>query len=134
VRVEKMTAVAEEGGTQLERILSGLGRFSGPDDPALLGACPTLAGDHRVDQHLTFSDGAYQAHPVILRLVHSAGIVAEVPADLLEAVFLIDGGRSLGEIIDHLADAREQGPDELLARALPVFLQLFERGFLTLPA
>ncbi len=134
VRVEKMTAVAEEGGPQLERILSGLGRFSGPDDPALLDARPALAGDHRVDQHLTFSDGAYQAHPVTLRLAHSAGIVAEVPADLLEAVFLIDGERSLGEIIDHLADARDQGPDELRARALPVFLQLFERGFLTLPA
>jgi hypothetical protein len=50
---------------------------------------------------------------------------------LLEALFLIDGARSVGAIVDTLADARVEAPSDVRARALPVFLDLYELGFLT---
>ena len=132
IRVEKMAAIPSEGGEQLERIFGAFGRFSGPEDDRLLESVPSLVGPHRLEQHLGFHDAHYEAHPATLRLERSAGIVAHVPAELLEALFLIDGTRSVGTIIDTLADARGEASSDLRARALPVLIELYELGFLTL--
>jgi methylase of polypeptide subunit release factors len=134
VRVERMTTGADDGGPQLERILDSFDGFDGPDGPALLEARFVPADDYRIEQHLSYTAGKYEAHPVILRLTRSAGVAAKVPPDLLEVVFLLDGEQSVGALIDHLAEVREQSVSELRAAVLPVLIQLHERGFVTAAA
>ena len=102
-----------------------------PGDVRLFESVPSLVGPHRLEQHLGFHDAHYEAHPATLRLERSAGIVAHVPAELLEALFLLDGTRSVGTIVCGLAEARGEAPSDLRARALSTFLELFELGFVT---
>ena len=79
---------------------------------------------------MVFEGGAYRAREATLRLRRSAGVEVHVPADLLETLFLVDGERSLGGLLDEVATARGVSPASLRGHALPVFLRLYECGYL----
>ncbi len=129
-RVLRMAGRPADGGAHVERILSAIGHFSGPDDAALAAARLRLAEPHDLRQHVVFEGGAYRAREATLRLRRSAGVEVHVPADLLEALFLVDGERSLGGLLDEVATARGASPASLRVHALPVFLRLYECGYL----
>ena len=132
VRVVEMPKRPANGGEHVERMLASIDRFRGADDPALDAAVFGLIHGHRIEQRLSYGHGSYQARDAVLRLDRSAGVIATVPADLLEALFEIDGTRSLGEISAAVAESREMPPEELDATLRPVILRLYELGFLTL--
>ena len=81
---------------------------------------------------VVFSRWEYDAldREATLRLRRSAGVEVHVPADLLEALFLVDGERPLGRLLDEVATARGASPAPLRVHALPVFLRLYECGYL----
>ena len=132
-RAFRMPRRPVDGGDHVERMLRALGRFDGPGDPHLADATFALVEPHDLEQRLTFEDGRYQAGEAMLRLARSAGVEARVPADLLEALFLVDGRRRLGDILDEVATTRDVSSPGLRIHGLPVFLSLFERGYLTIP-
>jgi len=132
VRVARMLKRPVRGGTQVERMLAAIDRFDGGQDPRLDDAVFRLAHDHRVEQRLVYGHRSYRADDAVLRLDRSAGVSATVPADLLEAIFEIDGERSLGRLVDDLADARDVSAAELRISLGPVIVELYELGFLTL--
>ena len=100
-------------------------------DPQLLATTFTLAEAHELVQRLAYADGRYRADGAVLRLQRSAGVEGRVPADPLEALFLTDGVRPLGTVLDELAEDRGISAAGLRTRAASVFLDLYQRGFLT---
>ena len=120
------------GGEHVERMLASIDRFSGPDDPALDASVFGLVHGHRVEQRLSYGHSSYQAADVVLRLDRSAGVIATVPADLLEVLFEIDGERTLAGVMAVVAASRGTSQAGLRAAAAPVLLKLYELGFLTL--
>ncbi len=120
------------GGEHVERMLASIDRFSGADDPALDAAVFGLVHGHRVEQRLSYGHGSYQAADVVLRLDRSAGVIATMPADLLEVLFGIDGERTLAGVMAEVATSRGTSEAVLRADAAPVLLNLYELGFLTL--
>jgi hypothetical protein len=131
VRVMRMPKRPSNGGQQVQRMLDGSGRFEGTDDPALSQARFRLVHGHRIDQRLRYGHGSYQAAAATMRLEHAAGVVGSIPADCLEAVFLIDGQASLAAIAAEVAAGRGvEDVSEFEASLRPVLLELYESGFL----
>lgn len=119
------------GGRQIERIFAAHGQFGGGDRGFEAAVLRPVDG-HRIEQHLAHEAGAYRPHEAVLRLDDSAGVVAHVPADLLELLFALDGRRSLATLIADVAAARDQSVRSLRRRALPVMRAAFENGFLAI--
>ncbi len=131
-RLVRMQNRPSAGGPQVQRIFDALGRFSGPADPALESAVFSLVAGHRVEQRLHYGSAGHVAGPATLRLDRSAGVLATVPAELLEAVFLIDGQRDLLAIAEDLGDSREVSAAAVMHDLAPHVLELFELGYLEL--
>ena len=123
-RVARMQKRPAAGGPQVQRMLDAFGRFSGPDDPQLATSAFRLVAAHRVEQRLWYGSTKYAAGAATMRLERSAGVLATVPADLLEAVFLIDG------IAGDVAGARGVPVASLRPDLWRLALELFELGFL----
>jgi methylase of polypeptide subunit release factors len=117
---------------QIQRVFEAQGAFAWPDDPRILAARFRLVDGHRLDQHLTYSDGRYEAHDARLVLEDGAGVIAQVPANALELVFALDGSRPLGAILADLSSLSGEDQDALTRRMLPVVRELFERGYTSL--
>ena len=130
VRVIRMARRPANGGGQVRRMLDAIGRFAGSDDPALGSTRFRLVHGHHIDQRLYYGHASYQAAPARMRLARSAGVEARIPADLLEAVFALDGTSTIGDIGDELALERGQSVAEVETALRPVLLELFELGFL----
>jgi hypothetical protein len=111
-------------------MLESFGRFDGPGDPHLEQTVFKLVHGHRLEQRLTYGHGPYRAGDAVLRLGRSAGVLARIPAELLEVLFLIDGKQAMGSILDGVVEAREEAPVSLRSGALVVVLRLFELGIL----
>jgi hypothetical protein len=120
-----------DGGDHVVRLLTAFDPFNGPEDPQLLATTFALAEAHELVQRLAYADGQYRADVAVLRLLRSAGVEGHVPADLLEALFRTDGVRPLGTVLDELAEDRGISAAGLRTRAASVFLDLYQRGFLT---
>jgi len=129
-QVAEMPKRPRNGGEQVERMLAAMGRFDGPEDPALGSTVFRLAHGHRVEQRLSYGHTRYEARDAVLRLDRSAGVLATMPADLLEALFLIDGERTIAGIAGEVAEAREVSVDELRVELDPAILRLHQLGFL----
>ncbi len=129
VRVVRMPRRPSAGGRQVRRMLDAIGRFSGPDELALGKTHFRLVHGHYIDQRLHYGHGSYDAAPARMRLDESAGVVASIPAELLEAVFELDGERVIGDIAAEVSAGRGRTAAELEAALRPVVLELFETGF-----
>ena len=65
-----------------------------------------------------------------MRLDRSAGVVGQIPAEMLEAIFAIDGRATTAAVAAVVAAARGLDADELEAALRPVLLDLYASGML----
>jgi len=122
------------GGQQVRRMLDAIGHFEGVGDPKLGEARFRLVHGHSIDQRLHYGHSSYAADDAKMRLDRSAGVVGTVPADLLEAVLVIDGERPLSAMAAEIAAGRGQSAADVGSALRPVVLELYELGFLELVA
>ena len=45
---------------------------------------------------------------------------------------MVDGARTIGQVLDHAAQALRGNPEDVTAQALPAVRELLSHGFLTL--
>jgi SAM-dependent methyltransferase len=130
MRVARFPKRPDRGGPQVERMLQALGQFTGPSDPTLAETVFRLVEGQRLEQRLAFGRDEFEAGDAVLRLDRSAGVLGSVPAEQLEALFEIDGQRSLARVAGDFAEVRAVPAADVLGALAPVVLELFELGFL----
>lgn len=89
-----------------------------------------LVDGHRVDQTLTFADGAYVVRPAVFRCLPGLGLEAHVDARALEVVLGCDGHRKLEDLVTEAAQGRDESVDDVKSLVEEAGRQLVERGFM----
>jgi len=88
-----------------------------------------LADGHRLDQSMTFKNGAYEIATASMSLPSGVGLQGEVPANLIPLLFSLATG-TVGDLVTSLAKELDTDPEELRRNALTMVRSLFERGLL----
>ncbi len=85
---------------------------------------------HRLQQTLTFRDGAYTTEDATIVLDDGLGLRNRVPAQALHVLLRMDGSRTLGELVLETAEETGLDVESLAAAAVACVGELFELGFL----
>jgi SAM-dependent methyltransferase len=119
----------QAAGGQVLRLFEAQDYLRGlPDDRALLDARLALIDDHRLTRKVQFRNGVEVVERQILSLEEGLGFRVGVDTYTAELLPRFDGNRTLGAILDEVAD--EVDRDEYIAGALRVARRLIEAGFL----
>jgi methylase of polypeptide subunit release factors len=89
-----------------------------------------LVDGHRIDQTLSFADGAYVVRPAVYRCLPGMGLEARVDARALEVLLECDGERSLDDLVMEAAHRRGEPVDDTKKLVEDAGRQLVERGFM----
>ena len=87
---------------------------------------------HRLQQVLTFRDGAYTAEDAAILLDDGLGLRNRVPPQALHVLLRMDGSRTLGELVAETAEETGLDVESLTPSAVSCVEELFELGFLEL--
>ena len=104
-----------------------LGRTTGAN--GLLGDVFSLVDEHRLEQTLTYRHKQYQVEGTQLILSNGVGLAGQISPNTLQVLFLLDGVRTLGSVIDEVEAAMEtqgQFREEIVSN----IRRLLELGFL----
>ena len=131
VRSELAKGPSGWGGTQVERIFAAQDdRAWVEDDQALLSRAFLPVSGHRLDQVLTFHDGAYTAEDAAILLDDGLGVRNRVPPEALHVLLRMDGSLPLRQLVRETAEDTGLDPDALSARVVESVRDLFQLGFL----
>jgi hypothetical protein len=89
-----------------------------------------LVDRHRVDQTLSFADGAYAVRPAIYRCLPGMGLEARIDARALDVLLECDGERQLDDLVKEAAHRRGESVDDVKKLVEDAVRQLVERGFM----
>lgn len=123
VRADEMRlSPSGDGGRHVLRVFDAQDFLRGVrDDQALLGEVLRPAASHRVEQTVPYREGGYAIQEALLLLDDGAGVVPSLSPQAVHVLFLLDGERPLGEVLD------QAGAD---AGVLGEVRRLLELGFL----
>jgi hypothetical protein len=85
---------------------------------------------HRLQQVLTFRDGAYTAEDAAILLDDGLGLRNRVPPQALHVLLRMDGSRTLGELVVETAEETGLDVESLTSSAVSCVGELFQLGFL----
>jgi hypothetical protein len=101
------------------------------DDDALRGVTLAIAPQLTLEQKFGRVDGSWQPERSILRMNDGLAMDAEVDVPIMAFLNQLDGSSTVGQCIDHFAQAVGADAGKLAADLLPVLRLLIGRGFLT---
>jgi len=89
-----------------------------------------MVDGHRVDQSLSFADGAYRIRPAVYRCLPGMGLEAHIDARALEVLLGCDGKHELHSLITEAARRRGESVGDVKKLVEHAGRQLVERGFM----
>ncbi|HEY1294371.1 MAG TPA: class I SAM-dependent methyltransferase [Chloroflexota bacterium] len=134
VRVDELpeSALGPDAASELVRLWEVDDRLVGLSDAVLLECVVSVPGDQRLEQVMRWSGGAFRT--VDASLVRDGGLKprADVDPPLAAVLAGVDGSRTIGQVLEHAANALGGDPGAVSDQALPAVRQLLSHGFLTL--
>jgi predicted lipoprotein len=89
-----------------------------------------LAERDLIEQRAVLHDGEWVAGEIRIKLEEGLGFSAGIDAPTAQLLAMLDGQRTLGEVVFELADREQADRETLVASALGVVRGMLELGFL----
>jgi methylase of polypeptide subunit release factors len=122
-----------DSSRHLERIFSAEDHHRSLVDPAqTLAATFRPVEGHRLEQILTFRDGAYSAQDAGIVLTNGIGVRNRVPPQALHVLLRLDGSRQLGDLVEETAEETGLDSEALASVVMESVQELFGLGLLEL--
>jgi hypothetical protein len=122
--------VGSSGG-HIERIFTAQDFLAAGDNTeTLLAQSFRLVEDHRLEQILSYRDGAYIAEDAVIVLEDGIGLRNRVPAQALHILLRMDGSRRLRELIEEAAHDTGLDPRTLSPGVVECVRELFRLGLI----
>lgn len=118
---------------QMLRLLRGQDYLSEAGEAELLRAALSLVEEHRLEQTIRLRDGDELIERNLLRLESGLRFEVSIDASTERVLALLDGRRSLENILAEVAETAHATPRAFVLAALPVIRRLIELGFVVPP-
>ena len=136
VRADELpeSALGADAADELVRLLEVDDQLESLSDAELLDRVVGVPSDQRLEQVLRWSNGAFRT--VDASLVRDGGLQprADVDPPLAAVLAGVDGARTIGQVLEHAAQALGGSREAVTAQALPAVRELLSHRFLTLVA
>jgi SAM-dependent methyltransferase len=127
---ERITGASE----QLLRVAAAQDFLAGAGHEELLDSVMTVAPEHRIDQTIRLRDGGELIERNILRLERGLFFEVSIDAFAERVLALLDGERTLREVLVDAAAGFEAPLTEFVENSIPVLRRLMELGFVLPPS
>ncbi len=118
-------------GAQIRRLYAAQdARGMAAEESSFLDRSFAAVDGHRLQQVLSFRDGAYTAEDAVIVLDDGLGLRNRVPPQALHVLLRMDGSRSLRELVRDTSEETGLEAEALAASAVECVTELFELGFL----
>jgi hypothetical protein len=126
------SALGRDASDELVRLLEVDDWLEVLSDAELLERVVRVPGDQRLEQVLRWTNGAFRT--VDASLVRDGGLKPRADVDPALAAVLagVDGTRTIGQVLEHAAQALGGSREAVTAQALPAVRELLSHGFLAL--
>lgn len=133
VGVDALGVTGESAGAQLKRALTNLECLAERrDDDALLALAPAVPEGQRVEQRLQHDGERYRLRRAAIRQADGLGLHVDVTAQVLEAIYRLDGRRTVRQVLTDLGVGRGAAARRRTAETAQAMRELLQVGLLEL--
>lgn len=123
----------QPAGEHVSTVFHAQDRLEEDGDEWLLSAPLALDERHVIRSELEIRDGRLLVDEQTLRLTHGLQFDVGLDPTVISLLPLLDGGASVGSVLERAAGAAGADPERFVRAALPVVRRLFQLGFLLEP-